>query len=335
MRSTSKRSPRPATTDAGSASRAESAAYTPCGPSSTEPGPLAPASASLAARTPFSDADPGCSCLVDDPVERNSSRPPPAEPAMPSASRVVAASSPASRAATTADESAPAIAVACRPRAWKPCGLAAATRQTVSYPATAAASTSAPVAPRSSPTAKAAGSTTAVAWTRPPAWVSSKSRPWTRAPVPKAAAAEPIASRSPSTGACAEQPAGHRDGRVDHAGPAGGQRGAHPVEQVTQRGPAGGGGHVGEPQARGPGGQPGTHRGGLPDRGGVRHGHVRLSPARRRWAGTAWCRRRRRPGPRRARRSWRRRSRAGRARRSRSPRCAAARDATARAWVRR
>ena len=43
-----------------------------------------------------------------------------------------AASSPISRAATAAEEKTPATMVACRPRAWKPCGAAAATRQTTS-----------------------------------------------------------------------------------------------------------------------------------------------------------------------------------------------------------
>src|SRR5690606_6749579 len=53
-------------------------------------------------------------------------------PAMPSAFAARSASSPSSRAVISADEKTPATMVACRPRAWKPCGAAAATRHAVS-----------------------------------------------------------------------------------------------------------------------------------------------------------------------------------------------------------
>ena len=132
MRVVSQRSPSPATMDAGSAGFAESASNTLCGPSKTVSGPVAPAAASRAAMIPDCDANPGWSCLVDAPVPRKASSPPAWLPAMPSAFAARSASSPSSRAVISADEKTPATMVACRPRAWKPCGAAAATRHAVS-----------------------------------------------------------------------------------------------------------------------------------------------------------------------------------------------------------
>ena len=75
-------------------------------------------------------ARPGCSCLVEEPVARNSSSPPAWLPAMPSALTVVAASRPIRREATRAEATTPATEVACRPRPWNACGTAPAIRQT-------------------------------------------------------------------------------------------------------------------------------------------------------------------------------------------------------------
>ena len=73
---------------------------------------------------PDCEAKPGWSCLVEAPVPRKASRPPAWLPAMPSAFAARSASSPISRAATSAEEKTPATAVACSPRAWNPCGAA-------------------------------------------------------------------------------------------------------------------------------------------------------------------------------------------------------------------
>ena len=90
IRVASQRSPRPVESPRRHRVRASArAAYRPRSPSSTEAGPSAPAAASRAARMPDCEASPGCSCLVDEPVARNSSSPPAWLPAMPRALTVV------------------------------------------------------------------------------------------------------------------------------------------------------------------------------------------------------------------------------------------------------
>ena len=99
-------------------------------------------------------------------------------------------------------------------------------------------SSSRPSAPTCSPTASAAGSTAAVACTRPPAWVSSKSRPCTSAPLASAAAGAdtvlPVPRMRASGGP--PSPVATCDRGADDAGARRRERGAQAVEQVPARG---------------------------------------------------------------------------------------------------
>ncbi|ASR00890.1 hypothetical protein GCWB2_00265 [Gordonia rubripertincta] len=140
------------------------------------------------------------------PVSRNSSKPPADDAAMPMASVRRSASAPYRSPAATAPASGPTTAVAWRPRAWKPCGAAAPSRQAISRPATSAVTVCAPVAPTSSATARTAGATTVVGCTSAPACVSSKSRACIRTPLAKAAAGAEMASGSPRGCACGGPP---------------------------------------------------------------------------------------------------------------------------------
>src|SRR3954466_10185097 len=110
-----------------------------------------------------------------------------------------------------------------------------------------AVSTSRPDAPRSSPTAKAAGTTGALGCSDESAWVSSKSREWPSAPLSSAATAgvqvllSPNTVASPAPSSASASSIFNSDG-VDSAsrGAGGGARGAgggqnHPFPEEIQR----------------------------------------------------------------------------------------------------
>ena len=133
-------------------------------------------------------ASPGCSCLVEAPVARNSSRPPAWLPAMPRALTACPRSRPVSRAAARAAARTPqaergvdaALVERVRSRGGDTAhGLVADDRGEQHL-----------LAGRADLLAggQDRGQHAAVAWTRPPAWVSSKSRACTSVPVASAAA---------------------------------------------------------------------------------------------------------------------------------------------------
>ena len=203
IRVVSHRSPSPSTIDRrvsdGAGRRARRRA--PCGPSNTVAGPVAPAAASRAARIPDCDASPGCSCLVDAPVARNSSSPPAWLPAMPSAFDGRGAVETHAAARRPAPTRTPRTTM----RGVQAAGVERVRRRARRSGRPSRSRRPRPSAPRDRsrrPARRprsAAGSTTAVACTSPPAWVSSKSRACTSVPVARAAAGAPTRSPRPSS----------------------------------------------------------------------------------------------------------------------------------------
>src|SRR5215467_6874448 len=125
--------------------------------------------------------------FTHDPSSRNSITPEAMLAAIPSAAESRSASSRRHLPAASAAPNTPHTAVACQPRAWKRPGAAMPRRIMPSDPATKAVSASCPDSFSLPAMASTVGVSTAETWQTESAWVSSKSRPWARAPLTSAA----------------------------------------------------------------------------------------------------------------------------------------------------
>ena len=118
-------------------------------------------------------AHPGCSRLVEEPSARYSSNPDAMLPAIPRPLVTIPGSWPCSRAAAAVAPNTPQTEVGWNPRAWNASPTTIPRRVTISLPATAATTKSAPEALWACACASAAATTATLMWAIDPVCVSS------------------------------------------------------------------------------------------------------------------------------------------------------------------